>query len=84
MFLLNLFLISAGSSGAVPFGTMLVIILLWFAISAPLSGIGSYFGSKHGGVSHPVRVNQIPRQIPKVPSYLKPAVSNTRSPPVFR
>jgi hypothetical protein len=27
---------------------MVVIVLLWFVISAPLSGIGSYFGSKHG------------------------------------
>ena len=67
MFLLNLLLITAGSSGAVPFGmprfslisvfhihlstitgTMLLIALLWFGISAPLSAIGSYFGSKHG------------------------------------
>ena len=29
-------------------GTMLLIALLWFGISAPLSAIGSYFGSKHG------------------------------------
>ncbi|KAH9949582.1 endosomal P24A protein [Amylocystis lapponica] len=62
VFFLNLFLVSAGSSGAVPFGTMLLIIVLWFGISAPLSA----------GVSHPVRVNQIPRQIPKTPRYLQP------------
>ena len=65
VFLLNLFLIVAGSSGAVPFGelnsasreavydklhpgTMLLIALLWFGISAPLSAIGAYFGNKHG------------------------------------
>lgn len=48
VFLLNLFLITAGSSGAVPFGTMLLIVLLWFGISAPLSWIGAYFGAKHG------------------------------------
>jgi transmembrane 9 superfamily protein 2/4 len=29
-------------------GTMLLIIVLWFGISAPLSAIGSYFGAKHG------------------------------------
>jgi len=72
VFLLNLFLIIAGSSGAVPFTTMLLIVVLWFGISAPLSAIGAYFGSKHGGIRHPVRVNQIPRQIPPTPKYLRP------------
>ncbi|KAI0745854.1 endosomal P24A protein [Earliella scabrosa] len=72
VFLLNLFLIAAGSSGAVPFGTILLVIVLWFGISAPLSAVGSYFGSKHGAITHPVRVNQIPRQIPPQPKYLRP------------
>ncbi|KZP34674.1 hypothetical protein FIBSPDRAFT_1035660 [Athelia psychrophila] len=72
VFLLNLSLLIAGSSGAVPFGTMLLIVLLWFGISAPLSAIGAYFGSKHGGIPNPVRVNQIPRQIPPTPKYLRP------------
>ncbi|GBE81011.1 Transmembrane 9 superfamily member 1 [Sparassis crispa] len=69
---LDFILLAAGSSGAVPFGTMLLIIVLWFGISAPLSAIGSYFGTRHGGFPHPVRVNQIPRQIPAVPKYLQP------------
>jgi len=72
VFLLNLFLIMAHSSGAVPFGTLLLIVLLWFGISAPLSTIGAYFGSRHGAISHPVRVNPIPRQIPPPPGYLRP------------
>jgi transmembrane 9 superfamily protein 2/4 len=72
VFLLNLFLIMAGSSGAVPFGTLLLIILMWFGISAPLSTIGAYFGTKHGAIQNPVRVNQIPRQIPPAPKYLRP------------
>lgn len=72
MFLLDLFLISADSSGAVPFGTMLFVVLLWFLINAPLTVIGGLIGKKHGGVSHPVRVNQIPRQIPPGPKYLRP------------
>jgi len=46
--------------------------VLWFGISAPLSAIGAYFGSKHGGITHPVRVNPIPRQIPPAPKYLRP------------
>ncbi|KAI0000500.1 Nonaspanin TM9SF [Russula vinacea] len=72
VFLLNLFLIAAHSSGAVPFGTLLLIVLLWFGISAPLSAIGAYFGSNRGAISHPVRVNAIPRQIPPPPKYLRP------------
>ncbi|GLB37446.1 putative endomembrane protein 70 [Lyophyllum shimeji] len=71
-FILNLCLLIAGSSGAVPFGTMLLIVLLWFGISAPLSAIGSYFGSRKGAIEHPTRVNQIPRQIPPGPKYLRP------------
>ncbi|EGN99728.1 hypothetical protein SERLA73DRAFT_106457 [Serpula lacrymans var. lacrymans S7.3] len=79
IFLLNLFLLLAGSSGAVPFGTMLLIVTLWFGISAPLSAVGSYIGSRQGGVSHPVRVNQIPRQIPPAPKYLRPWASTLLS-----
>ncbi|KAI8993096.1 Nonaspanin [Trametes punicea] len=61
VFLLDLFLVAAGSSGAVPFGTLLLIIILWFGISAPLSAVGSYFGAKHGAIPNPVR-----------PTYLRP------------
>ncbi|OJA11697.1 hypothetical protein AZE42_02099 [Rhizopogon vesiculosus] len=75
IFMLNFFLLVAGSSGAVPFTTMLLIVALWFGISAPLSTIGSYIGSRQGGVTHPVRVNQIPRQIPPAPKYLRPWAS---------
>ncbi|KAG7449497.1 uncharacterized protein BT62DRAFT_985108 [Guyanagaster necrorhizus] len=79
VFLLNFFLLMAGSSGAVPFGTMLTIVLLWFGISAPLSAVGAYFGSKHGAIQHPVRVNPIPRQIPPQPKYLRPWASTLLS-----
>jgi len=79
VFFLNLVLLSAESSGAVPFGTIVAIIALWFGISAPLSAVGSYFGTKHGAIRHPVRVNQIPRQIPPAPFYLKPWVASILS-----
>ncbi|KAH9041343.1 Nonaspanin TM9SF [Lactarius pseudohatsudake] len=72
VFLLNLLLIKANSSGAMPFGTMFLIVLLWFGISAPLSAIGSYFEARRGAISHPVSVNPIPRQIPPPPRYLRP------------
>jgi hypothetical protein len=43
-FLLNLFVWAKGSSGAVPFGTMLALLLIWFVISVPLSVVGSWIG----------------------------------------
>ncbi|KAG0000480.1 hypothetical protein BGZ80_004530 [Entomortierella chlamydospora] len=72
---LNFFLISANSSGAVPFGTMLGIVALWFLVSTPLSVIGSYLGFQRPRIEHPVRANQIPRQIPDQVFYLRPIPS---------
>ncbi|KAI1319613.1 hypothetical protein EDD11_003606 [Mortierella claussenii] len=72
---LNFFLISANSSGAVPFGTMLGIVALWFLVSTPLSVIGSYLGFQRPKIDHPVRANQIPRQIPDQVFYLRPIPS---------
>ncbi|KAH7631040.1 hypothetical protein B0T09DRAFT_128713 [Sordaria sp. MPI-SDFR-AT-0083] len=74
-FLLNLFLWAKESSGAVPFTTMLVIILIWFIISVPLSVTGSWLGFRAAAIEPPVRTNQIPRQIPPVTTYLKPVPS---------
>ncbi|KAL2190264.1 hypothetical protein L209DRAFT_750311 [Thermothelomyces heterothallicus CBS 203.75] len=74
-FLLDLFLWAQNSSGAVPFTTMLVIILIWFVISVPLSVAGSWLGFRAPTIEPPVRTNQIPRQIPPVTSYLRPVPS---------
>jgi len=73
--LLNLFLIGASASGAVPFGTILAILLLWFLISVPLCVAGYFYGMRHGQFSHPVKANSIPRQIPPIPWYLRPIQS---------
>ncbi|KAK4703342.1 transmembrane 9 superfamily member 2/4, partial [Phenoliferia sp. Uapishka_3] len=72
LFLLNFFLIGAGSSGAVPFGTFMAIVALWFLINIPLTIAGAWVGAKSGALKSPVRVNQIPRQIPPVDWWLKP------------
>ncbi|KAK3939042.1 transmembrane 9 superfamily member 1 [Diplogelasinospora grovesii] len=74
-FLLDLFLWAKQSSGAVPFTTMLVIILIWFIISVPLSCAGSWLGFRAPMIEAPVRTNQIPRQIPPTTTYLKPLPS---------
>lgn len=70
--MLNFVLVFNHASGAVPFGTMLALIALWFVLSIPLSIGGSIFGLRKGALSLPVRTNQIPRQIPPQPTYLKP------------
>lgn len=69
--LLNFVLIGARSSGVVPLKTMFVIIALWFLISVPLSITGSFFGFRANPFSHPVKTNQIPRQIPTQVSYMR-------------
>ncbi|KAG2193602.1 hypothetical protein INT47_012980 [Mucor saturninus] len=68
---LNFFLIYSNSSGAVPFGTMMAIAGLWLVISFPLSIAGSYVGLRKPRIEQPVRTNQIPRQIPDQPTYLR-------------
>uniref|UniRef100_A0A8C4IGX8 Transmembrane 9 superfamily member n=1 Tax=Dicentrarchus labrax TaxID=13489 RepID=A0A8C4IGX8_DICLA len=71
-FVMNLILWGEGSSAAMPFGTLVAILALWFCISVPLTFIGAYFGFKKTGIEHPVRTNQIPRQIPEQSFYTKP------------
>ncbi|KAG0765465.1 hypothetical protein G6F57_005541 [Rhizopus arrhizus] len=71
LFAMNLFLIHSQSSGAVPFGTMFTLIVLWMIIAFPLSVAGSYLGFRQPRIEHPVRTNQIPRQIPDQPAYLR-------------
>ncbi|CAO3646862.1 unnamed protein product [Cunninghamella blakesleeana] len=71
LFALNFFLIASKASGAVPFGTMIAVLTMWGIISLPLSVAGSYFGFRKPRIEHPVRTNQIPRQIPDQPAYLR-------------
>lgn len=74
-FFLNLFVWARAASGAVPFGTMLVLVLIWFVISLPLSFAGSWLGFKSPEIAVPVRTNQIPRQIPPASGYMRPIPS---------
>lgn len=59
-----------GSSDAVPFGTMIVLLVLWFGISSPLVFFGAYFGYKQDAIDFPVNTSNIPRQIPDQPWYM--------------
>jgi transmembrane 9 superfamily protein 2/4 len=72
---LNFVLFYEGSSGAVPFGTLVALIALWFGISVPLVFFGSYFGYRKPAEEIKVRTNQIPRQIPDQVWYMSPLFS---------
>ena len=64
-FVLNLLIWGDRSTGAVPFGTLLALLVFWFGMSLPLVFAGSWMGFRRPAVEHPVRTNAIPRQIPQ-------------------
>lgn len=74
-FILNFFIWGKHSSGAVPFTTMLALLCMWFGISLPLVFLGYYFGFRKQAYQHPVRTNQIPRQVPEQQWYMSPGLS---------
>ncbi|KAI5673116.1 hypothetical protein M9H77_13480 [Catharanthus roseus] len=74
-FILNALIWGQKSSGAVPFGTMFALVLLWFGISVPLVFVGSYIGFKRPAMEDPVKTNKIPRQIPEQAWYMHPIFS---------
>ncbi|XP_057969807.1 transmembrane 9 superfamily member 8-like [Malania oleifera] len=74
-FVLNTLIWGEKSSGAVPFGTMFALVLLWFGISVPLVFVGSYVGFKKPAIEDPVKTNKIPRQIPEQAWYMNPVFS---------
>ncbi|KAM7492906.1 hypothetical protein LguiB_027515 [Lonicera macranthoides] len=69
---LNFLLWGSHSTGAIPFSTFLVLILLWFCISVPLTLTGGFLGTRAHRLEYPVRTNQIPREIPaqRFPSWV--------------
>jgi transmembrane 9 superfamily member 2/4 len=72
IFILNLFVWAQASSNAIPFGTLLALLVLWLLVQLPLVYVGAWFGThRHGAWDHPVRPTIIARQIPSQPWYLK-------------
>lgn len=73
-FLLNVAMWSVGSSGSVPFSTLLLLLFMWFGISVPLVFVGSYLGFSVKRCEFPVRTNRIERQIPAPPFNVTPGM----------
>ncbi|URD90017.1 Myb-like DNA-binding domain [Musa troglodytarum] len=74
-FVLNTIAIFYGSLAAIPFGTMMVVFVLWAFISFPLALLGTVVGRNwSGSPNNPCRVKTIPRPIPEKKWYLTPFV----------
>ncbi|KAI8532122.1 hypothetical protein RHMOL_Rhmol11G0188900 [Rhododendron molle] len=74
-FVLNTIAIFYGSLAAIPFGTMVVVFLIWAFISFPLALLGTVVGRNISGApNNPCRVKTIPRPIPEKKWYLTPSV----------
>ncbi|ONK77456.1 uncharacterized protein A4U43_C02F6710 [Asparagus officinalis] len=74
-FALNTVAIFYGSLAAIPFGTMVVVFIIWAFISFPLALLGTVVGRNWSGApNNPCRVKTIPRPIPEKKWYLTPFV----------
>ena len=74
-FALNTIAIFYRSLAAIPFGTMVVMFVLWAFISFPLVLLGTVVGRNWSGApNNPCRVKSIPRPIPEKKWYLTPSV----------
>lgn len=72
-FTLNTIAIFYHSLAAVPFGTIVVVLLIWIFVSFPLCLLGTVVGRNWAGASdNPCRVKRIPSPIPERPWYLSP------------
>lgn len=74
-FVLNALIWGEASSGAVPFGTMFALVVLWFGISVPLVFMGSFVGFRKQAIEDPVKTNKIRRQVPEQAWYMSPVFS---------
>lgn len=73
---LNFILVITQSSAAVPFGTLLILALMWIIISIPGCFFGAFYNLKFDPIIFPIKTNQIPRQIPTQPLYLNKYISS--------
>ncbi|KAF6148113.1 hypothetical protein GIB67_024004 [Kingdonia uniflora] len=74
-FILNTVAIFYGSLAAIPFGTMVVVFVIWGFISFPLALLGTVVGRNWSGApNNPCRVKTIPRPIPEKKWYLTPSI----------
>ncbi|XP_057500832.1 transmembrane 9 superfamily member 3-like isoform X1 [Actinidia eriantha] len=67
---LNTVAIFYSATAALPFGTILVILLIWTLVSSPLLALGGIAGkNSKAEFQAPVRTTKYPREIPPLPWY---------------
>lgn len=72
-FVLNTIAVFYHSLAAVPFGTIVVVFVIWAFVAFPLTLFGSVAGRHMAGkADNPCRVKTVPRPIPWRPWYLRP------------
>jgi transmembrane 9 superfamily member 2/4 len=65
IFVLNLFVWAQASSTALPFSTLVGLVMLWLCIQLPLAYIGTWYGFvRSPSWVHPTKTTGIPRQLP--------------------
>ena len=77
LFILNLFVWAQASSTAIPFSTLVGLVVLWLLIQVPLVYVGGWCGyDRTRAWEHPTRTDSIVRQIPPQPWYLRTLCSS--------
>jgi transmembrane 9 superfamily protein 2/4 len=72
VFILNLFVWAQASSTALPFTTLIGIVMLWLCIQLPLVYLGSWYGyTRVGSWEHPTKTTTLPRQLPAQAWYIR-------------
>lgn len=67
---LNTVAIAYSATAALPFGTILVIVLIWTLVTSPLLVLGGIAGkNSKAEFQAPVRTTKYPREIPPLPWY---------------
>jgi len=75
IFILNLIVWAEGTTNAIPFGSLVAVLALWFLVSVPLTFLGAFFGFRRDVEKFPVKIQEIPRQIPAQPWYMSSVVT---------
>mmetsp|Transcript_15064 Transcript_15064/g.40711 ORF Transcript_15064/g.40711 Transcript_15064/m.40711 type:complete len:621 (+) Transcript_15064:197-2059(+) len=68
--LLNTVAIAYRSTAALPFGTIVIVIIIWGLVTIPLTVFGGIAGKNNRAeFNAPCRTNKYPREIPQLPWY---------------
>merc|ERR1712072_810752 len=67
---INFFVWAQYSTAALPFSTVVAVVLMWLLISVPLVFLGSCIGYKRDRIENPCETNRLKREIPPQKWYM--------------